>query len=73
MSNPTLLDAGISKHDLKIEIVINPIAKTVSITENVHDPLLFAYLMGQALQTYSQRQMVNKASTIGIRTNGGSS
>lgn len=71
MSDPTRIDAG--KNDLRIEIVINPLAKTVSITENVHDPILFAYLLGQALQTYSQRQMTRKAALAALPTNGGSS
>ncbi len=71
MSDPTRIDAG--KHDLRIEIVINPLTKTVSITENVHDPILFAYLLGQALQTYSQRQMTRKAALATLPTNGGSS
>ena len=70
MSDPTRIDAG--KHDLKIEIVINPITKTVSITENVHDPILFAYLIGQVLQTYSQRQMARKAAVAALPTNGSS-
>lgn len=71
MSDPTRIDAG--KHDLRIEIVVNPVLKTVSITENVHDPILFNYVMGQALQTYSQRQMAKKAaleSLPALPTNG---
>lgn len=64
MTDPTRIDAGLSAHDLKIEIIVNPVTKTVSITENVHDPILFAYLIGQALQTYSQRQMAARAAIL---------
>jgi hypothetical protein len=61
MSDPTRIDAGISKDDLHIEIIVNPTNKSISIKENVNDPILFQYLMGQALQTYSQRQMKIRA------------
>ena len=59
--DPTRIDAGLTKDDLHIEIIINPSTKSISIKENVNDPILFQYLMGQALQTYSQRQMKIRA------------
>lgn len=75
MSDPTRIDAGHTKHDLRIEITVNPITQNVSIVDNLQNDLnLFAYILGQALQTYAKHQMVNKASTTGIRVppNGGS-
>jgi hypothetical protein len=64
MSNPTEKDNGQSLSDLRIEIVVNPVTKHIAITENVHDFLLFNYVMGQALQTYAQKQMEDKRKLI---------
>jgi hypothetical protein len=55
-TNPTRADAG-AVQDLLIEITINPATKTIAIKENVNDPILFAYLIGQALQTYATDKM----------------
>jgi len=78
MSDPTRIDAGRSRHDLKIEIIVNPLTQNVSITDNLQGDLtLFAYIVGQALQTYAKHHMAQRASTVGTRSpsppNGGSS
>ena len=60
MSDPTRIDAGM-KDELRIEIVFNPSTRAIQINGNVADPILFNYLMGEAIQTHSRRQMKIRA------------
>lgn len=59
--DPTRIDGGTDPKEVRIEIVINPTTRQLSIRENVNDPILFNVIMGQAIQTYSQRQMKIRA------------
>jgi hypothetical protein len=55
--DPTRIDAGHPEADLEIHISVNARTKQISITGAVDDPVLFAFVMGQALLTHSQHQM----------------
>lgn len=55
-TDPTRKDAGRSGAELHIEIVLNPVNKTVSISENVGDPILFYGILEQARQIYAANQ-----------------
>ena len=55
--DPTRTDAGHPEADLEIHISLNARTKQISITGSVDDPVLFAFVLGQALLTHSQHQM----------------
>jgi hypothetical protein len=56
-TNPTRSDGGRSPSELRIEIVLNPATKMVTIAENTGDSVLFYGIMEQAKQIYSARQV----------------
>jgi hypothetical protein len=55
-TDPTRVDGGRSGNELRIEIVLNPATKMVSIAENTGDSVLFYGIMEQAKQIYASKQ-----------------
>jgi regulator of protease activity HflC (stomatin/prohibitin superfamily) len=63
-TNPTRTDGGRSPSELRIEIVLNPATKMVTISENTGDSVLFYGIMEQAKQIYSVRQAEKQQSQL---------
>lgn len=54
-TDPTRRDAGQAEAALNIIISLNPVTKTISIQDNIHDPLLISGIIEQAKLILARR------------------